>query len=326
MLAALGLTTAAESIYRLLLDDSRVGVAEIADRLGIDEEQVRDCLDRLFDLALLRQAAGAPAEFHVVDPAVALRYALAEQQDDLARRQRQVAESQAAIVSLMEDFSRARGKSAFSAVELIGTDSVRDRLERLAREIESEVLTFMPGGGQSASALEFARRNDAHLLERRVRIRTVGLESIRKDPATLAHARFLTDGGAEFRTSETLPPRMVLVDRRAALVPLDPDDTRKGALLVTGSGIIASMLALFEQVWRIATPLGVAPDPRREGLTSPERALLMLLADGLTDEAAAGRLGVSHRTARRMMSGLMERLNARSRFEAGRKAAQRGWL
>jgi DNA-binding NarL/FixJ family response regulator len=53
---------------------------------------------------------------------------------------------------------------------------------------------------------------------------------------------------------------------------------------------------------------------------------LKLPAQGLTDEAAAARLGVSHRTARRMMAELMERLGARSRFEAGLRAAQRGWL
>ena len=53
---------------------------------------------------------------------------------------------------------------------------------------------------------------------------------------------------------------------------------------------------------------------------------MKLLAAGLTDEAAAARLNISHRTARRLMAGLMERLGARSRFEAGLKAAQRGWL
>jgi DNA-binding NarL/FixJ family response regulator len=119
---------------------------------------------------------------------------------------------------------------------------------------------------------------------------------------------------------------MVLVDRRIALVPLDPENTRKGALCLTGPGVIASMLALLEQVWDIATPLGATHDTDREGLTDQERALLKLLADGLTDETAATRLSVSTRTARRMMADLMERLNARSRFEAGLKAAQRGWL
>ncbi|MFF7912187.1 hypothetical protein [Streptomyces sp. NPDC007914] len=40
----------------------------------------------------------------------------------------------------------------------------------------------------------------------------------------------------------------------------------------------------------------------------------------------AKRLGVSPRTARRIAADLMERLEARSRFEAGVHAVQDGWL
>ena len=54
--------------------------------------------------------------------------------------------------------------------------------------------------------------------------------------------------------------------------------------------------------------------------------LLKLMASGLTDEAAGRRLGVSARTMRRQMADLMERLDTTSRFEAGLKAAQRGWI
>jgi DNA-binding NarL/FixJ family response regulator len=61
-------------------------------------------------------------------------------------------------------------------------------------------------------------------------------------------------------------------------------------------------------------------------LSPGERELLLPLAKGMTDEAAAKRLGVSLRTVRRQMAALMERLGASSRFEAGLKAAQRGWL
>jgi DNA-binding NarL/FixJ family response regulator len=57
-----------------------------------------------------------------------------------------------------------------------------------------------------------------------------------------------------------------------------------------------------------------------------ERAVLRMLAQGYTDEAIAKRLGVSPRTARRIAANLMERLDARSRFEAGVHAVQDGWL
>jgi DNA-binding NarL/FixJ family response regulator len=54
--------------------------------------------------------------------------------------------------------------------------------------------------------------------------------------------------------------------------------------------------------------------------------LLILLAAGSTDETAAKRLGVSGRTVQRVMAELMERLGAASRFEAGLRAKERGWL
>jgi DNA-binding CsgD family transcriptional regulator len=61
-------------------------------------------------------------------------------------------------------------------------------------------------------------------------------------------------------------------------------------------------------------------------VSGDERALLRLLAAGLTDEAAARRLGISVRTARRQVAVLMDKLGASSRFQAGYRAAQRGWL
>ncbi|MFI7207911.1 helix-turn-helix domain-containing protein [Micromonospora aurantiaca (nom. illeg.)] len=54
--------------------------------------------------------------------------------------------------------------------------------------------------------------------------------------------------------------------------------------------------------------------------------LLRVLAGGLTDEALGKRLGRSLRTVRRMMAELMDRVGARSRCEAGAKAAQLGWV
>ncbi len=119
---------------------------------------------------------------------------------------------------------------------------------------------------------------------------------------------------------------MVLVDSAIALVPIDPADPRKGALCLTRPGVVASLVALFECVWDAATPLGADRETGRAGLSDQERELLLLIAQGHTDESAAAQLFISPRTSRRMMASIMERLGARSRFEAGVKAAQHGWL
>jgi DNA-binding NarL/FixJ family response regulator len=107
---------------------------------------------------------------------------------------------------------------------------------------------------------------------------------------------------------------------------VDTADATAGAVVLHGQGTVAALCALFEHLWQGGTPLGAPPSPDEEGLTGQEREFLQLLGQGLTDQAIAGRLGVSHRTARRIAAALMEKLGARSRFEAGLRAAARGWL
>ncbi|MDQ3981860.1 MAG: hypothetical protein M3271_04170 [Actinomycetota bacterium] len=45
----------------------------------------------------------------------------------------------------------------------------------------------------------------------------------------------------------------------------------------------------------------------------------------MTDEMAARRLGLSRRTFRRRLKALMDKLGARSRFQAGFMLAETGW-
>jgi DNA-binding NarL/FixJ family response regulator len=132
--------------------------------------------------------------------------------------------------------------------------------------------------------------------------------------------------GGDVRTSPTLPQRLYISDRRIAIVPLDPG-SRRGVAVVSAPAVVASLLELFDSVFHRAAPLDVGnPVDAATGLTDTERILLTMLARGATDETAAKKLGVSLRTVRRIMADLMQRLDAGSRFEAGIKAAKRGWL
>jgi DNA-binding NarL/FixJ family response regulator len=90
--------------------------------------------------------------------------------------------------------------------------------------------------------------------------------------------------------------------------------------------VLAALLSLFTSVWKASTPLGA---PRRRddnGLSKQDKQVLAMLGRGLTDETIARRLGVSVRTARRVASDLLARLDARSRFQAGARAVARRWL
>ncbi|WP_030023958.1 helix-turn-helix transcriptional regulator [Streptomyces monomycini] len=328
MLEALGLDAHAEAVYRGMLAHPAHGVAELGAQLGLTESQVREGLDRLVDLNLLRASRDAPGALRPVSPEAGLEELLWRQEADLVRRQQQLMQSKAVAARAVAEFAGLRPPPESRHTErLVGLDAIQSRLETLSRDLRQECLSIMPGGAQSPAGLDASRPLDEEALARGVRMRAVYQDSARNDAATLAYARWTVARGGEVRTSPVLPPRLLVFDRTTAMVPIDPARSRDGALCTTAPGIVASLVALFELTWEAAAPLG---QPRRrtaeDGLTTGERELLKLLASGLTDEAAGRRLGVSLRTVRRQMASLMERLEVTSRFAAGLKAGRRGWV
>lgn len=325
MLASLGLDTEAEAVYRLMLTHQDSGVAEIAVHLGCPEDSVRAALDRLAELNLLRRSMQAPGGLRPVSPDLGFQLLLQRQQAHLLAQQQQFAESQAAISKLLGEYSELRTGERHGVEYLQDIDAIQSRLEELAHRSTSECLSFMPGGAQSAASLEASRPLDEDLMRRGVRVLTVYLDSVRNDTPTVEYAQWLHLNGGEVRTVPALPLRMVLFDREVALLPVDPSNTRKGAVQLTGPGVLTALVALFEQAWESAALVGSTRDRDEAGLSAQERELLRQLTHGVTDEIAAKKLGIGLRTARRMMSELMGRLGARSRFEAGVLAAKAGW-
>ncbi|MEU9855363.1 LuxR C-terminal-related transcriptional regulator [Streptomyces sp. NPDC047974] len=328
MLEALGLGDAVEAVYRGMLADPSGGIGELGARLGLAETQVRESLDQLVDLGLLKPSRDSPGALRAVRPEVGLEVLLRRQERELARQQQELERSRAAAAEVVSEFAELHPNTEVDGAErLVGMDAIQDRLEQLAHGLTRECLAILPGGALSEASLAASRPLDERALARGIEMCSIYQDSARNDPATLAYARWLTEQGGQVRTSPLLPPRLLVFDRTVAVVPIDPGNSRLGALCTSAPGIVASLVTLFEQTWQAAVPLG-ADRPRADDdrPTEAELELLRLLASGLTDEAAGKRLGVSLRTVRRQMAALMERLHATSRFEAGLKAAREGWL
>ncbi|MFJ8044017.1 LuxR C-terminal-related transcriptional regulator [Kitasatospora sp. NPDC096147] len=328
MLQALGLGAAVEAVYRGLLADPSGGIAELSAHLGLTQQQVRDSLDQLADLGLLRPSRDCPGTLQAVRPELGLEVLLTRQEQELVRKQQELEQSRAAAARVVSEFAVLGPNVEVDGAErLVGMDATQSRLEQLAHGLTRECLAILPGGALSEASLEASRPLDERALSRGIEMCSVYQDSARNDPTTLAYARWLTEQGGQVRTSPLLPPRLLVFDRTVAVVPIDPGNSRLGALCTSAPGIVASLVTLFEQTWEAAVPLGA--DRPRAGESRPtgtELELLRLLASGMTDEAASKRLGVSLRTVRRQMAALMERLHATSRFEAGLKAAREGWL
>lgn len=317
-------------MYETLLAHPDSRVPDLGARLGMDAGHVRDVLDRLARLALVRfgdDSADDAGECIPVDPAVALSALIARQRAEVAERLHELAQGQATLTELLAQRQASGADRVVGDVERItGLDAIHARIADLSRTCTREVWSFNPGGPQSAVNLASSRPLNRETLERGVRMRAVFLDSVRNDEPSLEHARWLTELGAEVRTVPTLPLRMIVVDRERALVPVDAEHSGDAALLVSGNGLITALVGLFGSVWQSARPVTARRSRPPNEPTAQERAALRLWAQGCTDRAVATRLGVSERTVRRISDGLAERLGARSRFEAGARAMELGWI
>ncbi|MEV7413713.1 LuxR C-terminal-related transcriptional regulator [Streptomyces sp. NPDC089919] len=329
MLTTLGLDAEAEVVYRAMLRRPMDGVAALGAACALPEDRVRAALDELSTLSLVRPSHADAGALRAVSPDVGMEMLMVRQQAEIAAQQQRLAESRAAAAQLIAEYADLRPGTAHPGVEqLLGLDEIRDRLARLTREVREEVMSLAPGGGQSPANLAAARPLDEELLGRGVRMRTIYLSSVRNDRPTVEYADWLAARGGRVRTVPTLPTRMIIVDRATAVIPVSSHDTAAGAVVLTGQGTLSALTALFESLWESAEPMGAATGAgaSSDALSPQLEAVLRFLAEGHTDDAIAKRLGVSPRTSRRLANDLMERLGARSRFEAGVRAVQRGWL
>ncbi|MFF0430505.1 hypothetical protein ACFYUJ_39885 [Streptomyces sp. NPDC004520] len=331
MLRVLGLDSGTEAVYRLMLEHPSWGMDRLAEALDTDRPTVARALDTLADLALLRPTATADPSGgpRLVPPRAALGALLDRRQNELARTQLEIDASRAAVADLLTDYSALGRDPRGGAVErFTGDEAVRRLQTDLTGEARGELLALAPTTVSGGGPWEIDVPLHLDLLARGVRVRLLHLDSTDGTPERRRAVLRLARAGAEIRTLPALPLQLRIVDGGSAALPLDPDDPDRGAVLLREPGALTGLRALFTHLWDEAEPLastdadGGADGPA--AYTPQERALLRLLAEGLTDEAAARRLGVSLRSERRMISGLSERLGAHSRFQLGLQAARSG--
>ena len=168
------------------------------------------------------------------------------------------------------------------------------------------------------------------IIPRGVTIKLIFHDDIRDHDQCWTRAQRLSAMGAAVRTTSAWVPDLAISDRQTALVSGNPSLCNDQLLRTDEWKLVSILTAVFDQAWASATPLGSRHHASSSGaspeLQETERQLLALLGTGATDETAARYLGISLRTARRRMEGLMRQLAATSRFQAGVEAAKRGWL
>ena len=119
---------------------------------------------------------------------------------------------------------------------------------------------------------------------------------------------------------------------RVVLVGSSPRRRRLRAQLPESVEVVAEAVSIREARAAapdvdayIVAPLAERNDERLvEPLTTRESDVLVLVADGLSNKAIAGRLGISDETVKFHLSSIFGKLRATNRTDAVRQALRRG--
>ncbi len=213
---------------------------------------------------------------------------------------------------------------AVAARRLRSSGELTGVLARLDRSTSRELLEMIPSGAGVAAALQSCRDEDLETLRRGVTCRLIVESACADIPELHAEIEHRHAAGALVRVVDRSASWFRLFDRAAAVLPRSAC-LPSHALVVHEDTVIGNLHALFTRTWGQSTELAEAgPAPGR--CPERDRQVLELLSGGTTDEVAARRMDVSVRTYRRYVAGLMDRLGAISRFQAGVLAADRGWI
>jgi DNA-binding CsgD family transcriptional regulator len=329
VLRALGLDSICVQVYLMMHSAPEADTAEIAERLKLQADEVVDAVDELSDLTLLRPGLSPAQRLRPVSIERAIHTLIRQQSEILKVQTGSLSMLQSAMKELLESRPTRQDGFGHADVEtLTGAEPIQSLVERLTFRATESVWSAIPGRPMSPETLEAARPFDEEVSRRGVPGRSLYQNSVLADRRNMEYARWLSNLGNEIRSIPVIPLRMIIVDRSLAAILHRQPQLPLEMFVVREPALVIPLIELYEMSWATAKPID-GPDAKQTDEREPtqqELALLRFLASGSTDEAAAKKLGVSVRTVRRIMAELMDQLEASSRFEAGHKATQRGWL
>jgi DNA-binding CsgD family transcriptional regulator/sugar-specific transcriptional regulator TrmB len=316
LLTPWGVSPDADLVYRTLAEYGPQNSRELARALGLPARRVRVALDELTDHDAVRaepDPRGSDARQWRSTPPDAVLAAIRRRHATRAPMgvNRTLSALAAPAPELRVDLTHQPMARA-----LYGVGRTRARLAELVHTVRHEHLSMHPEPAFSGAVVKAAAPLDHELIARRVRMLTLGVPASVED-ATAAHSAELTRHGLEYRELPTLPTKMIIFDRRTAIIPLDPAAPARGAVELFAPDVVGDLATWFMSGWaQAAAPASPAVAPTVH-LTERERRIVALLAAGHTDASAAEQLGLSQRTVAYVVRGLMDRLHVQNRFQLG---------
>lgn len=326
MWEAVGIPENEARVYEALIPQASATLDALASRVNFTNAKTARALVRLIERGLVTRTPGRPATYAAVEPSLAGSVLIARQEHELRQLQQHLNKLDEAFRT-----EASAGRPAGSIEVIEGAPRIWRTFVRVQRGARSEVRGFdkppyfVPQGehGDEGPNLDERRL----LAARTVSYRVVYDQESVAIPGRLTNIWEGIRNGERARVAASLPVKLVMCDDTMAIVCSTADYHNTIAYLIHPSSLLDVTAALFEAIWDRAVPLNRAESKGSDiVIDERDRQLIGLLASGATDAVIARTFGLSTRTVQRNIHELMQKVGARTRFQAGMEAVNRGWL
>lgn len=229
-----------------------------------------------------------------------------------------------AFSSLSHAWRRSPNAVGGPFAEIRGVATIGTFLASLVSDAEEELLTAQPQYRRGVKQLDAGvGTRDIAALKRGVKMRTLYQHAARRGADTRKYVAAVTAAGAEVRTLDEFFNRLIVVDRRIALIPgHEGTDT---AMVINDRSMVSYLVDMFERHWERARPFTSSETSLMRDIATEQRAMtIRMLLEGRADPAGAKRLGVSPRTYAAYVADLKNEFEVETRFQLGYEMGKRG--
>jgi hypothetical protein len=299
------------------------GLIASSDYRIADDGELRKAFDLLVDMGLViydsEQDGWGPE-----DPTSVQSRIVSPLSQEAAKLLSESSQWTSAFSNLAQSWRRAPQSSARGPFTYLrNVELINSVLDQLLAECEEELLTAQPEAGRDPRFLAKAALRDIEVLERGIQMRTLYQHSSRRSSVTHKYVAAVTARGAEVRTLDEFFKRMIVVDRRVAVIP--NRDELAVAVVVREPAVVAFLVDVFERSWERGRPFTNRDSSLLRDIAAEQRAMTMrMLIEGHSDPVSAKRLGVSPRTYAGYVADLKTDYDAQTRFQLGYTMGRRG--
>ena len=284
--------------------------------------ELHAAFDLLRELGLVIKSEDGP-HWRAVDPAAVQARVVAPLGQQGAELIAESASWAQAFSAVSHSWRRSPSAEGGPFAEIRGAATVRSFLASLFSDLEVELLTAQPQDKRGIKELSEVVAREVAVIERGVSMRTLYQHAARRNSHTRKYVAAVTAAGAEVRTLDEFFNRLIVFDRRVAIIPSHQGVS--GAMVISEPSMVAYLVDMFERHWERARPFTSSETPLVRDIAAEQRSMtIRMLLEGRADPVGAKRLGVSPRTYAAYVADLKNEFEVETRFQLGYEMGKRG--